>query len=311
MDINFQQLYYLVQLDLHRNFSKAAEQCHVSQPSLSMQIKKLEGQVGTLLFDRSKKPLVPTEIGERIITQAREILRQVEGLQEIVNDCSDTVEGVLRIGVIPTVAPYLLPQFLGPMANSYPKLRLEVKEMKTEQIIQELKKDQLDVGIAATPLSEIELKETPLYYERFYAYSRNLNSHDSCSINDILEKRLWILEEGNCFRNQTFNLCHLSPRTEEYRSIQYEGGSLETLKRMVDSEGGATLLPELAVQKSEKEKVQMVCSDLGEPFTREIGLLTYRTQIKKRLVKLLQQKILSCLPEGVTTKKEGQLVFPV
>jgi LysR family hydrogen peroxide-inducible transcriptional activator len=209
------QLEYVVALDTYRHFLLASEKCFVTQPTLSMQIQKLEDELGVKLFDRTKQPVIPTEIGASIIAQARVVLREAGMIRQLISDQKDALTGELRIGIIPTLAPYLLPPLYKEMREKYPQLNLVIKETITEEVIHELKNNRLDCGIVVTPLKDPSIKEDVLFYEELFVYVSKKNALvDKKYVlpNDIDPNQLWLLEEGHCFRSQVLNLCELRKR---------------------------------------------------------------------------------------------------
>ncbi|WP_297096018.1 LysR substrate-binding domain-containing protein, partial [uncultured Draconibacterium sp.] len=208
--ITLTQLEYIVAVDTHRHFGKAAESCFITQPTLSMQIKKLEEDLEIIIFDRSKQPLIPTDVGVRIIEQARVVLKQAEEINNIVKDHKNQVSGMLRIGIIPTLAPYLLPIFVGNYKKKYPNIFIKVVEATTENIINLLHKDLIDVGILVTPLHEEKILEKPLFYEEMLIYANSghkLHKQKEITVEDIATPEIWLLSDGHCFRDQVINLC--------------------------------------------------------------------------------------------------------
>jgi LysR family hydrogen peroxide-inducible transcriptional activator len=296
------QLEYIVAVDTYRHFALAAEKSFVTQPTLSMQIQKLEEELGVKIFDRSKQPVVPTEIGEEIIQQARLLLSQSQMIREIISNKKGELAGELRLGVIPTLAPYLLPLFLKGFLLRYPKVKLRVTELTTEHIAQDLKKNKLDVGLLVTPLNDARLKEQVLFYEELVAYvSRSNALYEKKYVlpRDIDLDRLWLLEEGHCFRAQILNLCELRSALPEGRAFEYEAGSIETLRRMVEQDNGVTIIPELAtLDLSAKQQKLVRYFDAPAPV-REVSLVTHRDYVKKRLIAVLKEEILQALPQKV------------
>ncbi len=292
------QLEYIVALDSHRHFVQASEKCFVTQPTLSMQIQKLEEELGIKIFDRTKQPVIPTEIGTSLIAQARIILREAKMIQQIINDQKDTMTGELRIGIIPTLAPYLLPSLFKQMREKYPQLNLIIKETITEEVVHELKNNRLDCGLVVTPLKDSSIKEDILFYEELFVYVSKKNSlYDKKYVlaSDIDPEQLWLLEEGHCFRSQILNLCELRKSSEF--NFKYETGNIETLKRMVDKSDGLTILPELAVMEFTKPQLRFV-KRLKEPSpAREVSLVTHRDHIKTKLIKTLKEEILNIVPK--------------
>jgi LysR family transcriptional regulator, hydrogen peroxide-inducible genes activator len=286
---------------------QAADHCNVTQPTLSMMIRKLEEELSVKIFDRTKQPIVPTAIGREIIDQAKVILREASRINEIAKHFNGDLSGELRVGVIPTIAPYLLPHFVNPFIESYPDIKLHVSEMITERIITELKLGNLDAGIIASVSGESSLHETPLYKERFYAYvsqKTDLYAKQYILPTDIDPNELWLLEEGHCFRTQIQKLCELSRNSQFGSSFSYRSGSIETLIRMVERNGGITILPEMAVMElSDERKNHIRHFKFPEP-AREVCLVVNREQMKSRLVDALKDGVVRHLPEGFLAKDE-------
>lgn len=294
------QLEYIVALDTHRHFVAASERCFVTQPTLSMQIQKLEEELGVKIFDRTKQPVIPTEIGEGIIAQARLVLREAQKVKQLIVDQKDALAGELRIGIIPTLAPYLLPPLYQYMRQKYPQLNMVIKETITEEVIQELKNNRLDCGIIVTPLKDSAIKENVLFYEELFVYVSKKNSlvdKKYVLANEIDPNKLWLLEEGHCFRSQILNLCELRKSSDFH--FQYETGSIETLKRMVEKSDGFTILPELAVMEFSAAQRKLV-KKLKEPNpAREVSLVTHRDHIKTKLIKTLRDEVLAIVPKSM------------
>jgi LysR family hydrogen peroxide-inducible transcriptional activator len=292
------QLEYIVALDTNRHFLSASEKCFITQPTLSMQIQKLEAELGVKIFDRSKQPVIPTEIGAGIIAQARIILREANRIQQLIHDQKDSLTGELRIGIIPTLAPYLLPLLFRRMREKYPQLNLIIKETITEEIILELKNNQLDCGLVVTPLKDPSIKEDVLFYEELFVYVSKRNSlfnKKYVLASEINPTQLWLLEEGHCFRSQILNLCELRKYSDLH--FKYETGNLETLKKMVDKSDGVTILPELAVMEFTRPQMKLV-KRLKEPSpAREVSLVTHRDHLKAKLIKTLKEEILTLVPK--------------
>lgn len=298
------QLEYIIALDTYRQFSLAAEKSFVTQPTLSMQVHKLEEELGVMIFDRSRQPIVPTEIGVDILQQARKILQEAQVLQQLVKDLQQELQGKLHIGIIPTLAPYLLPLFLRNFITKYPKVELVVTELTTENIIHKLKNDTLDCGILATPLNETQLTEIPIFYESFVAYlSPNHELYQCKTLNNrqIESKNLFLLDDTHCFSTQALQLCK-TKNEEITHHFSYQAGSLETLKRMVDIHDGITLLPELALDNLSENQLDNVRYFENPEPVREISLLVRRNVIKKRLITALQDEITKVIPPKMLNK---------
>ncbi|MEK6782216.1 MAG: LysR substrate-binding domain-containing protein [Bacteroidota bacterium] len=303
------QLEYIVALDTNRHFVQASEKCFITQPTLSMQIQKLEEELGVKIFDRTKQPVIPTEVGTHLIAQARIILREANRIQHIIHDQKDSMTGELRIGIIPTLAPYLLPPLYKHMHEKYPQLHLIIKETITEEVISELKSNRLDCGLVVTPLKDPSIKEDILFYEELFVYVSKKNAlYDKKYVlaNEIDPDQLWLLEEGHCFRSQILNLCELRQRSDFH--FKYETGNIETLKRMVDKSDGITILPELAVMEFSKTQLKLV-KRLKEPSpAREVSLVTHRDHIKTKHIKTLKEEILGIVPKQMQKLQNKKVV---
>ena len=255
------QLEYIIAVDTYRSFVAAAEKCYVTQPTLSMQIQKLEESLGVKIFDRSRQPVVPTEIGEKILEQARTVLTESKKINELLQTEKGELTGELRIGVIPTVAPYLLPAVISNFLKKHDKLKLQIWEYTTEQIVQELKLGTLDCGLLSTPIHDSSINEIPLFYETFVAYvseKSSLYQKKILSAEEIADEKLWLLNEGHCMRGQVLNICNYKHNQSKEGSFDYNTGSVETLKRMVDLNGGMTILPELSISNYDEDQLQNV-----------------------------------------------------
>lgn len=303
------QLEYIVALDTHRHFVLASEKCFVTQPTLSMQIQKLEEELGVKIFDRTKQPVIPTEIGARIIAQARILLREAAVIPQLIAEQKDTMTGEIRIGIIPTLAPYLLPSLFKNIREKYPQVNLVVREIITEEVVQELKNNRLDCGLVVTPLKDSSIKEDILFYEELFVYVSKKNALiDKKYVlpTEIDPNELWLLEEGHCFRSQILNLCELRKHSELH--FKYETGNIETLKRMVDKSDGITILPELAIMEFSPAQMKLV-KRLKEPSpAREVSLVTHRDHIKTKLIKTLKEEILMLVPKQMQKLNKKKVV---
>ncbi|MDX5435693.1 MAG: LysR substrate-binding domain-containing protein [Pontibacter sp.] len=306
------QLEYLVAVDTHRHFATAAEHCFVTQPTLSMQLQKLEEELGVQLFDRSRVPVRPTEIGREIIAQARIVLAESKKIQEIVQGQKLELSGELKIGVIPTLAPYLIPLFITSFLQKHPNVHVVVQEMLTHEIVEKLKHELLDVGLLVTPLEDKSIKELPLFYEAFVTYinpNHPLAKQQSIKPEQLDMDSLWVLNEGHCFRSQVLNICNRSGSTASHNTnLDYKSGSLETLKRIVETQHGLTLLPELSVLEMPEQKRQLVHTFQEPQPLREVSLVVHRSFLKKKLIEALQQEIIAALPEDIRNRKKEQVV---
>lgn len=310
--VTITQLEYVVAVDTYRHFANAADKCMVTQPTLSMQIKKLEEYLGVIIFDRSKQPVMPTDVGKQIIEQARNILRETAHLENLAKGYHQNISGRLNIGIIPTLAPYLLPLFLGKLMERHPGVKLNIKELTTVEIINELKKDNLDVGILSTPLHEENIYEEPLFFEEIKIYTQfghPLSEKKKVTPEDVASRHdAWMLSDGNCFRNQVINLCKNQYASHSDEQIRYESGSIETLKKMVEAEGGFTFLPELAVMELTTRQSKNVVSFDDKVPLREVSLCFIRNAVKKDLIEILGQTIKEVIPLEMLSKDRGSVV---
>ena len=304
------QLEYIVAVDTYRSFVSAADKCFVTQPTLSMQVQKLEEFLNVKIFDRSKQPIIPTEIGSQIIAQARIVLQENKKIKELINSQQQDVVGELKIGIIPTIAPYLLPEVIASMLEKYPGLKLLIWEYTTEDIIHHLKTGVIDCGILATPLVDANITELPLYYENFVSYiSKNskLFKKKAIDADDLEDENIWLLNEGHCMRTQVLNICR-STKNNRLQSLTYNTGSVETLIRMVDVNDGATLLPELALADLSAKQLNKVRYFRSPEPVREISLVTHKNFIKKRMLTALKDEILAIIPKTMKNRKKKDVI---
>jgi LysR family hydrogen peroxide-inducible transcriptional activator len=305
------QLEYIVAVDTYRSFVSAADKCFVTQPTLSMQVQKLEDTLGVKIFDRSKHPVTPTEIGIEIISQARILLSESEKIKEIITDRQKELSGELKVGIIPTIAPYILPKILHGFIEKYPQVKLIVWEQTTEQIITQLKLGVIDCGILSTPLHESTLTEVPVFYENFVAYvSKNskLSKKKSIVPDDIDMEEIWILNEGHCMREQVLNICQRRKATQGFKHFEYNTGSVETLKRMVDQNNGATILPELALADLTDKQMDKVRYFKAPEPAREVSIVIQRNFLKRRMIEALKNEILEFLPKRMKSKRKKEVM---
>lgn len=295
--MTLQQLEYIVAVYRHRHFAKAAEQCGVTQPTLSAMIQKLEAELGMKLFERTSQQVMPTRIGQKVVEQAEEVLAGAARVKELVEEEKHSLSGTFRLGVLPTVAPYLLPRFFPRLRKEHPETDLRVVELKTKEICQALREGILDAAILVR-LPETEgYVQTPLYYEQFVVYvSREdpLSARSSIRTSDLEGEPLWLLDEGHCFRDQLVKFCHLPAAREAQKT--YTLGSIETFMRMVEGGQGVTFIPELALEQLTVEQKELV-----RPFalpipTRQVVLLTTGDFVRHSLRDLLVETIIRSVP---------------
>jgi LysR family hydrogen peroxide-inducible transcriptional activator len=300
--MNFQQLAYVIAVDQYKHFADAAESRNITQATLSAMIKKLEQELGTKLFDRSKHPVVTTEDGIAFISKAKEILNLQGDLFELGSSNAFQSGGVLKIGMIPTVANALLPLTLPHLLKTFPELTLEIVELTTENIIEQLNQDKIDVGILATPLEDQNFEEVILYYESMMVYGINDQNKKFIPTKDVKNQKIWLLEEGNCFRNQSITICNVKEKVMSPENLNFAGNSFETLINLTDQFGGYTLIPELYQQfMPEERKLKTRHFELPLPV-REISMVYSRPYSKKRSIDLIASEIKAIIvPKLYTT----------
>ncbi len=307
------QLHYVIAISETGSFVDAADKTGVTQPALTTQVKNLEGELDTVIFDRTKKPVVPTEIGHRVIDQARKIIHESKVISDLVNEHRNILEGTLKLGIIPTVSPYLLPHFIHRFTKAYPDIHLHVKEMITEDIVDSLKNGSLDAGIIATPIEAGNIRSMPLYYEKFFGYvsqEHPLFFKNHLTPSDLNQSDLWLLKEGNCFRDQVVNICAEAENDKSKSGFKYESHSIEALMRVVEMKNGVTLIPELAAKNLTGKKKEMIREIPELNPVREISIVVRKQYLKKRFVERLRKNIISNMPESMTDKPHGILIDP-
>ncbi len=304
------QLQYLVAVDHHKHFGKAAKACHISQPTLSMQLQKLEQEYEITFFDRDKKPILPTPEGQPVIEQAKTILREMGKLDHLAKNRKDLPQGEFKLALIPTIAPYLLPLFLAQFARAYPQVTLTIEEMTTGQILNALDEDRIDAGILATPLHTDGLIEQPLFYEPFMLYVSK--GHELARVDQIKEEKLdakdiWLLAEGHCLRNQIVKVCSLRGKPGVFTNVRFESGSLSTVIHLVEQGNGYTLLPSLATRALAGSSKALL-KPFAQPVpSREVSLVYTRSQYKKSILEALTREILKSLPASLATQKSKNI----
>lgn len=296
--MTIQQLEYIVAVDQFRHFGRAAESCRVTQPTLSAMIQKLEDELEVKLFDRSIQPVCPTPIGEKVLLQARMILAKASQVRDIISEERQILSGIFRLGVLPTIAPYLLPRFFPQLMEQYPDLDIRVSEMKTQDIQIALRSGELDAAIIASSLDDAELKEEILFYEQFYGYvstKETLYKKELIRTSDITGERLWLLDEGHCFRDQLIRFCQMD--AVKINQVAYRLGSLETFMHMVENGKGVTFIPELAVNQLSEERRELVRPFAIPRPTRSIVLITGKDFIRNCLLQVLKNAIKQSIPQ--------------
>lgn len=311
--VTLAQMRYAAAVDEARSFRVAAERCSVSQSGLSMQLQKLEDLLGTVLFDRTKKPVIPTPEGRAALDQIRQVLRDTERLGQILA-AQGELTGAYRLAVIPTLSASILPLFLRDLVERHPRLELTIEELKTEEIIERLRADTLDAGLAATPLATPGLQETALGYEPFFAYLTRddpLLRKKAVTEKDLRGRELWVMPEGHCFRTQVLSFCDPEARSTSPSRIHFESGSFETLMHLVDDGLGATILPALVVQRLPRAKQRAQVRPIAAPVpSREIGLVTARAELRRRVNESVVELVRARLEEALGPAPRRSVVLP-
>ncbi len=305
------QLEYVIALFEEKNFSRAAERCNVTQPNLSMQIDRLEKEFGVKLFDRRRQSVEVTATGKVLVEKARNILRETNSFRDFLKFQQNDMSGTYRIGIIPTLAPYLVPLFLPHFRKDFPNTRLVIEELVTQDIVEMLLQDKLDIGIAVTPLKEGLLREVPVFNEPIFAYvsqDHPLFTRKTVEEADLSSHRIWLLNHGHCFRNQVLNICDQSSQKEEDADFVYESGSLETLKNLVSLGNGATLLPALAAYNN-VENLEMIKRFRDPQPLREVSLIVHEHSTRNKLIESLYNTIVDKVPAEYQVKyKNGRII---
>ncbi|MDL2277429.1 hydrogen peroxide-inducible genes activator [Parabacteroides sp. OttesenSCG-928-G07] len=307
--MNIQQLEYIIAVDIYRHFAKAAEHCHVTQPTLSMMIQKLEDELDTKIFDRNTQPVSPTPTGRKIIDQAHKIVYEVGRVKEIVNEASDSLKGTFNMAILPTIAPYLLPRFFQQLTEEYDEMDIRIHEMKTAPTLEALINGEIDAAIIANHPVEQQLTGTTIFYEEFFGYvapSESLYKKDMLKTSDISDERLWLLDEGHCFRDQLVRFCQMEK--VKIRQAAYSLGSLETFMRMVEGNNGITFIPELATLQLNEPQVRLVRPFAIPKPTREIVFVTRKDFIRSKIAEIVIGSIRKSIPKKMLSLQVGQKV---
>lgn len=305
--MTLQQLEYVLAVEKHRHFKKAAESCFVTQPTLSMQLQKLEEELEIIIFDRTKSPVLVTKEGEAFITQARIVHREYLRLLDIAKSNDGEISGAFHLGVIPTLTPYIVPLFVESFHRDYPSVDLKIEEMKTEDIVKALAKDEIDGGLLVTPLKEDGLIERVLYYENFRLFlnpEHSLLKKNKIKESDLDPSEVWLLNEGHCFRNQVLKVCGLK---KNQRQSLFESGNIETLRNMVMKTSGYTIIPEMSLEGLPSNQKKLT-REFNKPIpTREVSLVYGRSFYKEKIIEALEKSIVSNLPKSVSSLKSKEL----
>ncbi len=307
MNIQIAQLKYFLALASTKNYSTAAEHCNVSQPALSMAIRKMEEELDLILIDRKSNPISLTEKGELIASQAIKILEEISIMGKLASELHlDKLNGSLRLSIIPTLAPYIIPLFIQKFSLQYPEVELIIEEETTKSIIQKLKASETDVGLLVTPLDEKSMVTYPVFYEEFFVFSHDKIEKAYILPEDIDFRHLWLLEEGHCMRHQMMKLCEL--RNLENSHIKYNAGSIESLINITEASGGMTIIPELATWNLTPERKERVIPFYEPTPVREVSIIHHKFTTKLRLINSLTQIISSVIPSYMKIKDTYQRI---
>lgn len=307
--MTIQQLEYILAVDRFRHFGNAAEHCLVTQPTLSAMVQKLEEELGAKIFDRSTQPIQPTSIGFKIIEQARAVLEHASKVKEVVQEEGHSIKGVFRLAILPTIAPYLLPRFFPKLMEDYPDLDIRVTEMKTQDVLVALGAGKVDAAILATVVTDKSLQAETLFYEQFLGYvarKEPIFKNEMIRSTDISGERLWLLDEGHCFRDQLMRFCQLE--TVKLHQAAYHLGSMETFMRIVEGGKGITFIPELASYQLSQEQKELVRPFAIPRPTREISIVTKTDFVRYTILNMIKESIRSSVPKEMLTLQKTQRV---
>jgi LysR family hydrogen peroxide-inducible transcriptional activator len=306
------QLQYVLAVAEYQNFTLAAEKSFVTQPTLSMQVQKLEDELDILIFDRSKKPISVTEVGQKIVSQAKNIVNEANRIKDIVDQEKGFIGGEYTLGIIPTIMPTLLPMFLKTFIKKYPKVNLIIKEQNTEGLIRNLQDGHLDAAIAATPLEVEYIKERPLYYEPFVGYvppSNKLHTLANLNPEDLDINEVLLLKDGHCFRDGIINLCKSSKNFED-EHFQLQSGSFETLVNLANEGLGMTLLPYLNTLELDEKKKQNLRYFNNPSPAREVSLIYHKSELKIQITEAIKD-VISSVVRGAIAFQDVKIISPI
>ncbi|MDC0177329.1 hydrogen peroxide-inducible genes activator [Polaribacter sp.] len=306
------QLKYVLSVAEHQNFTIAAAHSFVTQPTLSMQIQKLEDELSIKIFNRSKKPIELTEIGRKIVEQAKVIVDESNRILDIVHQQKGYIGGEFKLGIIPTIMPTLLPMFLQNFTKKHPKVKLIIEELTTEEITRKLSEGHIDAAIAATPLENEAIKERPLYYEPFVGlvpenhrlFKQQKITPDELEMEDIL-----LLEDGHCFKESVLNLCS-THKIDNKKGFQLESGSFDTLIKLSKEGLGMTLLPYLHTLDLNDIDKSHLREFTNPPPAREVSLIYHKSQLKMQLIEALK-KTIDGVVRGAISFSDVKIVSPL
>tara|TARA_X000000950_G_scaffold107455_1_gene135382 strand:+ start:1827 stop:2759 length:933 start_codon:yes stop_codon:yes gene_type:complete len=304
------QLKYTLAVAEHGNFTTASEKCFVTQPTLSMQVQKLEEELGITIFNRSTKPLQVTEVGEKVLNQARKIIEESTRMNDVISEEKGIIGGTLKVGIIPTVTSTLLPLFLNIFTKKHKNVDLKIEEFNTETLVQKLEDNSIDCAIAATPLSNDKVLERPLYYEPFVAYvpkHHSLSGNKYLELDDLTNGDLLILQDGHCFRNQVLNLCSLEDLNKQY---ELKSGSFETLINLSNNGPWMTIIPYLHSNNLSPKNIENIIPFQDPAPAREISMIYSKSQLKLPVINALMSNISSVI-RGQIKYNDIKIMSPV
>lgn len=306
------QLEYVIAVEKHGHFAKAAEACHVTQPTLSQQIAKLEDELSLIIFDRLKKPIILTPEGRRFFEQAKAVVSEHEKLINITKFGMDGLAGEFRLAIIPTISSFLLPIFIESFSKKFPQIELYLEELPTDTILSELKADRLDGAILATPLNEKGFKEHPLYYEPMYLYlspDHPLKKKSKITPEDLDASSIWMLKDGNCFKTQVANYCSIDTQSDSVlKNIHFQSGSLETLRNIVRNSRGVTLIPALMLKYLTKSELESCVRPFKDPAPyREVSFIYRRDHWKLEIIQAIKDLVMQLAPKEVSKTKNSKM----
>lgn len=309
------QLRYILAVHRYGHFGRAAEACHVAQPTLSSQILKAEESLGITIFVRKNKPVTATEIGYKVIEQAQVVVAAHERLERLARGGFDQAAGELTLGIIPTLAPYVVPWFLTSFAEKYPLVNLTIVERTTEDIILDLNRRRLDVGLLATPIGAPRIRERFLFMDAFYLFA-NANEpileYEDIDPATLDAEKLWLLEDGHCVRNQALALCDIVEGCSHLASVRFEAGSFETLRNLIDASEGYTLIPHSYARELPRDKRKNQVRAFATPTpTREVGLVHMENTWKSDLIDALESSVRDSIPRPLRTPPDDPDILPI
>lgn len=312
--MTIQQLEYVIAVDNYRHFVKAAEACFVTQPTLSMMIQKLEDELDVKIFDRLMQPVEPTDVGVQIIEQARISVNHFYHIKEIVDNEKGVLTGDFRLGIIPTIAAYLVPELLHQVSESGTDINVIMQEVPTPRIIEGLLNGKLDGGLLVTPLNEPMLVEMPIYYEQFYAYvspNEPFYEMEEIDLAEIDIQNIWLLDNIHCMRGQVLHLCKRKKEAGGQQTVHYESGSLDTLISIVDCNGGLTIIPEMMAMGLSEDRQGNLRRIKGAVATREVSLVVHKNFVRQKMANSIVDIIKSAIPKPMQDPDLKQYVVGI